>query len=145
MTLNWLPNPTDFRGELKAALQICDRAEGLEKLVGLAQQRLGFVDTIQLDRALTDIRVRCEERFLLASARRSRLIHRRPSLTGHSGRRLAATPSNRHPYGGLRAVSARSARHLVHPPSVRPACGRVFDRSPRRSRERAGRRHFGGT
>ena len=54
MTLNWLPNPTDFRGELKAALQLHDRAERLEKLVGLAQQRLGFVDTIQLDRALTE-------------------------------------------------------------------------------------------
>ena len=54
MTLNWLPNPIDFRGELKAALQLHDRAERLEKLVGLAQQRLGFVDTIQLDRALTE-------------------------------------------------------------------------------------------
>ena len=54
MTLNWLPNPTDFRGELKAALKLHDRAERLEKLVGLAQQRLGFVDTIQLDRALTE-------------------------------------------------------------------------------------------
>ena len=48
--LDWLPAPPDFRGSLRLALE--PSADRLEKLAALAQHRLGFLETIQLDRAL---------------------------------------------------------------------------------------------
>jgi FkbH-like protein len=50
--MGWLPAPTDFRGDLDAALEAPHPVERLEKLASLAQCRLGFLETIQLDRAL---------------------------------------------------------------------------------------------
>src|SRR5438552_37331 len=52
LTMGWLPAPSDFRGHLRAALETPTVAERLEKLAFLAQHRLGFLETIQLDRAL---------------------------------------------------------------------------------------------
>jgi len=52
MTMNWLPIPSDFRGDLRAALETLDLPHRLEKLAALAQHRLGFLETIQLDRTL---------------------------------------------------------------------------------------------
>ena len=48
--MDWLPAPHDFRGSLRLALE--PSVDRLEKLAALAQHRLGFVETIQLDRAL---------------------------------------------------------------------------------------------
>jgi FkbH-like protein len=47
--MNWLPTPSDFRGDLRAAQESTDR---LARLAELARHRLSFVETIQLDRAL---------------------------------------------------------------------------------------------
>src|SRR5882762_8802870 len=52
LTMGWLPAPNDFRGHLRAALETPTLEERLEKLAFLAQHRLGFLETIQLDRAL---------------------------------------------------------------------------------------------
>lgn len=52
---HWLPEPTDFRARLKAAAAAGDARERLEKLASLAAHRLGFVETIQLDRALGEV------------------------------------------------------------------------------------------
>src|SRR6266853_1199227 len=52
MMMGWLPPLPDFRGHLRAALAVPPSAERLEKLAFLAQHRLGFLETIQLDRAL---------------------------------------------------------------------------------------------
>jgi FkbH-like protein len=52
LTMDWLPAPSDFRGYLRAALEAPPSGERLEKLAFLAQHRLGFLETIQLDRAL---------------------------------------------------------------------------------------------
>lgn len=49
---HWLPEPIDFRARLRAAAAATDARERLEKLASLAGHRLGFVETIQLDRAL---------------------------------------------------------------------------------------------
>jgi FkbH-like protein len=49
--MGWLPAPSDFRGHLRAALETPTVGERLEKLAFLAQHRLGFLETIQLDRA----------------------------------------------------------------------------------------------
>jgi FkbH-like protein len=53
--MTWLPIPSDFRGDLRAALETPEPAHRLEKLAALAQHRLGFLETIQLDRALGHI------------------------------------------------------------------------------------------
>jgi len=50
--MNCLPNPSDFRQSLRAALAATDPGERLNKLADLAQFRLGFLETIQLDNAL---------------------------------------------------------------------------------------------
>lgn len=52
---HWLPEPTDFRARLKAAAAAGDARERLEKLAALAGHRLGFVETIQLDRVLGEV------------------------------------------------------------------------------------------
>src|SRR5712692_7093651 len=51
-TMDWLPALSDFRGLLRAALEAPPSGERLEKLALLAQHRLGFLETIQLDQAL---------------------------------------------------------------------------------------------
>jgi FkbH-like protein len=48
--MDWLPTPEDFRSCLRLAME--SPADRLEKLAVLAQCRLGFLETIQLDRAL---------------------------------------------------------------------------------------------
>lgn len=50
--MNWLPSPQDFRQSLRAALAVDSSQERLKQLSDLAQFRLGFLETIQLDNAL---------------------------------------------------------------------------------------------
>jgi FkbH-like protein len=50
--MSWLPTVSDFRGDLRAAIDSRKPADCLEKLASLAAYRLGFIETIQLDRAL---------------------------------------------------------------------------------------------
>ncbi len=50
--MSWLPIAPDFRGGLRAALDRASPAECLESLASLAACRLGFLETVQLDRAL---------------------------------------------------------------------------------------------
>src|SRR2546426_136717 len=53
IALEWLaPSPNNFRERLRAALLLSNPSERVERLVHLAQYRLGFVETIQLDNAL---------------------------------------------------------------------------------------------
>src|SRR5271155_5050919 len=54
--MNWLPVPSDFRGDLRTAIK-APIAERLDRLAVLAQHRLGLVETIQLDRALGEVPV----------------------------------------------------------------------------------------
>jgi FkbH-like protein len=53
--MNWLPAPADFRGDLRAALKAGEPAERVERLSALAQYRLGPLETIQLERALSSL------------------------------------------------------------------------------------------
>lgn len=50
--MTWLPVTPDFRGELRAALEAPEPVDFLESLARLAQHRIGFLETLQLDRAL---------------------------------------------------------------------------------------------
>ena len=51
--MNWLPPLADFRSSFKSAQAIQDGGERLERLAALSQHRLGYLETIQLDRALS--------------------------------------------------------------------------------------------
>jgi len=51
--MNWLPVHPDLRPALRAASTTADPAERIAQLAALSQYQLGFVETIQLDRALT--------------------------------------------------------------------------------------------
>jgi FkbH-like protein len=53
--MDWLPAPLNFRGELGGAREAREPMERLKRLAALAQHRLGFLETIQLDRALGPI------------------------------------------------------------------------------------------
>jgi FkbH-like protein len=50
--MNWLPITPDFRGQLRTALDHADPTACLANLASLALHRLGFLETVQLDRAL---------------------------------------------------------------------------------------------
>jgi FkbH-like protein len=50
-TMSWLPLAPSFRGDLCAALETAKPTERLERLASLAAYRLGFLETVQLDRA----------------------------------------------------------------------------------------------
>src|SRR5436190_22679484 len=49
--MSWLQVAQDFRGDLRAAMDAADPTDCLEKLASVAANRLGFLETIQLDRA----------------------------------------------------------------------------------------------
>jgi len=55
--MNWLPVAPDFRGDLRAALGAPGATDCLATLASLAGYRLGFLETIQLDRALDRLRL----------------------------------------------------------------------------------------
>lgn len=50
--MNWLPVASDFRARLRAAAALADAGERVASLAALARHRLGYLETIQLDRAL---------------------------------------------------------------------------------------------
>src|SRR5262249_49619409 len=50
--MSWLPTAPDFRADLGAALKTRDSTDCLERLASLAQYRLAYLETLQLDRAL---------------------------------------------------------------------------------------------
>jgi FkbH-like protein len=57
--LTWLPTAQNFRADLSAALG-CGQADCLEKLTSLAQHQLGYLETLQIDRALGRLRLGAE-------------------------------------------------------------------------------------
>jgi FkbH-like protein len=50
--MSWLPAAPDFRVDLGAALESPNPTDRFERLAFLAQHRLGYLETLQLDRAL---------------------------------------------------------------------------------------------
>src|SRR6266446_3326479 len=63
-TMSWLPIAPDFRGDLRAALDAGILTDCLEKLASLAAYRLGFLETVQLDRALSQLDLKEAPGFL---------------------------------------------------------------------------------
>ena len=50
--MSWLPVASDFRGDLGVALESRSPTDRFEKIASVAGHRLGYLETIQLDRAL---------------------------------------------------------------------------------------------
>jgi FkbH-like protein len=50
--MDWLPIASDFSKEVRSALASSNPMAGLERLACLAQYRLGFLETLQLDKAI---------------------------------------------------------------------------------------------
>ena len=52
MKMSWLPIAPNFSGDLRAALKTTNSERFLDKLASLAQYQLGFLETVQLGKAL---------------------------------------------------------------------------------------------
>ena len=61
--MNWLPTPQQFRDRLASANYGDDAISRLETLAGLANTRLSFIETIQVDTALSKIPHTSNSRF----------------------------------------------------------------------------------
>jgi FkbH-like protein len=80
--LTWLPTAPNFRADLSAALE-CGQADCLEKLTSLAQHQLGYLETLQIDRALSRLTLGAETGFTevrLAVLASSTVNHLLPSI-----------------------------------------------------------------
>jgi FkbH-like protein len=62
--MSWLPLATNFQRDLRAALDNSNATERLETLASLAAYRLGFLETVQLDRAYGQLNLKDAPGFL---------------------------------------------------------------------------------
>jgi FkbH-like protein len=116
--MDWLPAPQDFRGCLRVALE--SSADRLEKLAALAQHRLGFLETIQLDRALSHACAESPQGFspvrlaILSSATVDHLV---PPIRVSGLRRRLLIDVHVGPYGQYRQqiLDAESPLYRLHP------------------------------
>ena len=119
--MDWLPAPQDFRGCLRRAME--PSADRLEKLVALAQHQLGFLETIQLDRALGLACAEAPQGFssvrlaILASATVDHLL---PPIRVAGLRRRLLIDVHIGPYGQYRQqlLDAESPLQGLHPQIV---------------------------
>ena len=119
--MDWLPAPQDFRGCLRLALE--PPADRLEKLSILAQHRLGFLETIQLDRALGGASSELPKGFssvrlaILSSATVDHLV---PAIRVSGLRRRLLIDVHVGPYGQYRQqlLDAESQLHRLPPQIV---------------------------
>jgi FkbH-like protein len=119
--LDWLPAPHDFRGYLRLALE--PSADRFEKLAALAQHRLGFLETIQLDRALGAVPAESPHGFspvrlaILASATVDHLV---PAIRVSGLRRRLLIDAHIGPFGQYRQqlLDAESPLHRLCPQFV---------------------------
>ncbi|HLG87699.1 MAG TPA: HAD-IIIC family phosphatase [Alphaproteobacteria bacterium] len=102
--LQWLPPlPSNFRDALRAATEAPDR---LERLASLSGHRLGFLETIQLDRAIGPIEAEARPGFAvvrLAVAGSATLDHLVPGIRVAGLRRRLLIDLNVGAYGQYRA------------------------------------------
>jgi FkbH-like protein len=119
-TLSWLPIARDFRGDLGAALDQARPADGLESLAALAAHRLGFLETVQLDRALARLNLKEAGGFQpirLAVLASSTVDHLPPAIRVAGLRRRLLIEVHSGTYGQYRQdlLDAGSALHRFAP------------------------------
>lgn len=104
-SMNWLPIAPDFQGDLRAALNTAKPVERLEKLASLASSRLGFLETIQLDRAFDQLDLTDAPGFLplrLAVLSSSTVDHLAPAIRVAGLRRKLLVNVHKGAYGQYR-------------------------------------------
>ena len=121
--MSWLPVAADFRGDLGAGLGEPRPAEGLERLAALAGHRLGFLETVQLDRALARLGSTEAAGFApvrLAIVASSTVDHLAPAIRVAGLRRRLLIEVHNGSYGQYRQdlLDAGSALHRFKPQAV---------------------------
>ncbi len=117
--MNWLPAPPDFRNDLRAAVE-APLADRLHKLAALAQHRLSFLETIQLDRALGEFSVEQStgfSRLRLAILASSTVDHLAPAIRVAGLRRKLLIEAHICRYGQYRQelLDTASPLYQFHP------------------------------
>jgi FkbH-like protein len=82
-TMNWLPIAPNFETDLRLAAEMVEPSECLEKLAFLATHRLGFLETLQLDRTFVRLTLKRSAGFLpirLAVVGSSTVDHLSPAI-----------------------------------------------------------------
>jgi FkbH-like protein len=128
--LSWLPVAGDFRGDLRAALDQAKPTDALDGLAALAARRLGFVETVQLDRALARLDLKEAPGFTsvrLAILASSTVDHLPPAIRVAGLRRRLLIEVHSGAYGQYRQdlLDADSALHRFAPQAA------LFSLSPR--------------
>jgi FkbH-like protein len=117
--MNWLPFPSDFRAELRAAVETTDANARIDKLAALSIHRLDFIQTIQLGQALTRSLPTAVEGFLsarLAILNSSTVDHLVPAISVAGLRRRMLFTTYVAPYGQYRQVLLDTASSLYQNP-----------------------------
>ena len=119
-TMSWLPAATDFRSDLRAALDHAKPADSLEGLAALAGHRLGFLETVQLDRALARLDLKEASGFQtvrLAILSSSTVDHLPPAIRVAGLRRRLLIDLHSGSYGQYRQdlLDPNSALHRFKP------------------------------
>ena len=121
--MNWLPIARDFREDLRAALAQAKPTDGLEGLASLAAHRLGFLETVQLDRALARLGLKEAPGFQpvrLAILASSTVDHLPPAIRVAGLRRRLLIDVHSGAYGQYRQdlLDPASALHRFAPQAV---------------------------
>jgi FkbH-like protein len=118
--MNWLPIAGDFREDLRAALAREKPTDALEGLASLAAHRLGFLETVQLDRALARLGLKDAPGFQpvrLAILSSSTVDHLPPAIRVAGLRRKLLIDVHSGTYGQYRQdlLDPASALHRFQP------------------------------
>ena len=121
--MSWLPVADDFRGDLRAALDQAMPTDALDGLAALAARRLGFLETVQLDRALARLDLKEAPGFQpvrLAILASSTVDHLPPAIRVAGLRRRLLIEVHSGAYGQYRQdlLDADSALHRFAPQAV---------------------------
>ena len=103
--MSWLPVATDFRADLRTALESSEPTICLERLASLARYRLGHLETLQLDRAFGRLTTESGSGFTvvrLAILASSTVDHLSPAIRVAGLRRRLMIDVHIGPYGQYR-------------------------------------------
>jgi FkbH-like protein len=122
-TMSWLPIAANFRDDLRAALDQAKPSDAVERLAALAGQRLGFLETAQLDRALARLDLKEAPGFApirLAILASSTVDHLPPAIRVAGLRRRLLIEVHSGAYGQYRQdlLDPASALHQFKPQAV---------------------------
>jgi FkbH-like protein len=118
--MRWLPVAPDFRADLGEALKSPNPTDSLEKLASLAQYRIGYLETLQLDRALSRLTLKPQTGFAtvrLAILASSTVDHLPPAIRVAGLRRRLLIDLHTAAYGQYRQdlLNPASSLHLFAP------------------------------